>query len=40
VFRTTYDRGRCARSLAYGKKPVAPLSKLDAKWATALSGKK
>ena len=37
VFRTTYERGRYARSLGYGKKPVAPLSKEDARWATALS---
>jgi hypothetical protein len=40
VFRTTYERGRYARSLSYGKKPLAPLSKEDARWATALSKKK
>jgi hypothetical protein len=40
VFRTTFERGRYARSLSYGKKPVAPLGKADAKWATALSAGK
>lgn len=40
IFRTTYERGRYARSLAYGKKPVAPLSKADARWAAALAKKK
>jgi hypothetical protein len=40
VFQTTYKRGRYARSLWYGKKRKAPLSKPDAKWATALSAKK
>jgi hypothetical protein len=39
VFRTTYERGRYASALSYGKKPAAPLSKEDAKWATALSKK-
>jgi hypothetical protein len=39
VFRTTYERGRYAPSLGYGKKPVALLSKEDAKWAAALSKK-
>jgi hypothetical protein len=37
VFRTTYERGRYAPMLAYGKKPVAPLSRQDAKWATEMS---
>ncbi len=40
VFRTTYERGRYARSLSYGKQASAPLSKADARWATALSKKK
>jgi hypothetical protein len=39
VFRTTYERGRYARSLSYGKKPMAPLRKPDAKWAVATSKK-
>jgi hypothetical protein len=33
VFRTTYKRGRYARSLSYGKPPAAPLSAADAVWA-------
>ena len=40
VFRTTYRRGRYAPSLAYGKKPLAPLSKADVRWATALAKKR
>jgi hypothetical protein len=40
VFRITFERGRYARSLSYGKKPIAPLSKEDARWATVLSKKK
>jgi hypothetical protein len=40
VFRTAYERGGYARSLAYGKRPAAPLSKTEAKWASALSGRK
>ena len=39
VFRITFERGRYGRSLSYGKKPIAPLSKEDARWATALSKK-
>ena len=39
VFRTTYERGRYARSLAYSEPPVAPLQKEDQGWATALAGK-
>ena len=33
VFATTYQRGRYARSLSYGKAPVAPLRAADAVWA-------
>jgi hypothetical protein len=40
VFEATYKRGRYARSLAYGKSPLAPMSTKDAKWAAALSRKK
>ena len=40
VFRTAYQRGRYAPSLAYGKKPVAPVRKEDVKWAVALSARK
>jgi hypothetical protein len=40
VFQTTYERGRYTRSLSYGKKPPAPMSEKDAKWALALSRKK
>jgi Protein of unknown function (DUF4058) len=32
VFRTTYKRGRYARSLSYGKPPVMHLSAADAAW--------
>jgi Protein of unknown function (DUF4058) len=39
VFRTTYQRGRYASALSYGKRPVAPLSKADAKWAAVLAKK-
>jgi hypothetical protein len=39
VFRTTYQRGRYASALSYGKKPIAPLRKADAKWATTLAKK-
>ena len=40
-FRITYERGRYARSLSYGKPAPAPLKRADAQWALALSrGKK
>jgi hypothetical protein len=37
VFRTTFERGRYARSLPYGQPPQAPLNQNDAQWAVALS---
>ncbi len=40
IFRTTYKRGRYARSLRYGKSPSAPMAPHDAKWAKALSARK
>ena len=40
VFQATYERGRYARSLFYGKKPSAPMSARDARWAVSLSNKK
>jgi hypothetical protein len=40
VFRATYERGRYARALTYGKKPVAPLSKDNVKWALGRTAKK
>ena len=40
VFQTTYQRGRYRQALAYGKKPLAPLSKQDTKWATTLSSQR
>lgn len=36
VFAITYDRGRYARALAYGKPPTAPLRSEDVSWATEL----
>ncbi|MBI1832790.1 MAG: DUF4058 family protein, partial [Planctomycetes bacterium] len=39
VIAVTYQRGRYSRSLAYGKRPVAPLSAKDVKWAVKLSAK-
>jgi len=38
VFRRTFERGRYARSLAYGQPPPAPLNDRDAQWALALAG--
>ena len=40
VFQTTYERGRYANALDYGKPPIAPLQKADARWAKALARKK
>jgi hypothetical protein len=40
VFRVTYERGRYAPSLPYGKPPVAPLKQSDARWAKTLSARK
>jgi Protein of unknown function (DUF4058) len=40
VFQVAYERGRYARSLAYGKPPVAPLKRVDAQWAKRISARK
>ncbi len=37
VFRVTYERGRYAPSLRYGKAPLAPLKASDAQWARKLA---
>ena len=40
VFQVTFERGRYAPSLPYGKHPVAPLQPRDAQWARTLSARK